>query len=85
VQKPWQRAKVAGDLAIAAAAVFSAPARVSDGLRFFRRRILSGLTLNLSKRGMSVSAGVRGAHLTLKTKGQVTTTVGRTRHRAILD
>jgi Protein of unknown function (DUF4236) len=34
-------------------------------VRFHRRfRIAPGFTLNLSKRGVSVSAGVRGAHVT---------------------
>jgi uncharacterized protein DUF4236 len=39
-------------------------------LRFFRRfRLAPGLTLNLSKRGVSVSVGARGAHLTIGTRG----------------
>jgi hypothetical protein len=47
------------------------------GLRLFRRvRVLPGVTLNLSKRGVSVSAGVRGAHVTLNSRGEVTETVG---------
>jgi hypothetical protein len=46
------------------------------GLRFFRRvRVLPGLTLNFSKGGMSVSAGVKGAHVTLSKDG-VRETVG---------
>jgi hypothetical protein len=45
-------------------------------LRFFRRiRLAPGLTLNLSKRGASVSVGARGAHVTLSGRG-VRTTVG---------
>jgi hypothetical protein len=47
------------------------------GLRFFHRtRLLPGLTLNLSKNGASLSAGVRGAHVTLNTRGELTETVG---------
>jgi hypothetical protein len=46
------------------------------GLRFFKRvRLLPGLTLNLSKRGASVSVGEKGAHITVGTSG-VTETVG---------
>jgi hypothetical protein len=46
------------------------------GLRFYRRlRILPGLTINLSRRGVSTSIGVRGAHVTLG-HGQVRETVG---------
>ncbi|MGM0608649.1 MAG: DUF4236 domain-containing protein [Candidatus Muiribacteriota bacterium] len=42
--------------------------------RFFRRKkILPGLTLNLSKSGFSVSAGPRGAKHTISTKGSRTT------------
>lgn len=38
--------------------------------RFFRRfRIAPGLTLNVSKRGASVSAGPRGARVTMGTRG----------------
>jgi hypothetical protein len=40
------------------------------GFRFYRRiRIAPGLTLNLSKRGTSVSVGERGAHVTLGSHG----------------
>ena len=46
------------------------------GLRFFRRmKIAPGLTLNLSRSGPSLSAGVRGAHVTAGPKG-VRRTVG---------
>ncbi len=46
------------------------------GLRFFRRiRIAPGITLNLSKSGVSTSVGVRGAHVTLG-HGKVRETVG---------
>lgn len=45
-------------------------------LRFYRRRqIFPGLRLNFSKRGVSASVGVRGAHVTLGRRG-VRTTVG---------
>jgi len=45
-------------------------------IRFFRRiRIAPGLRLNLSKRGMSLSAGVRGAEATFSRDG-LRTTVG---------
>ena len=45
-------------------------------LRFYRRKqILPGLRLNFSKRGVSASVGVRGAHVTLGRTG-VRTTVG---------
>jgi hypothetical protein len=45
-------------------------------LRFFHRiRIAPGFTLNLTKRGASVSVGRRGAHLTIGTSG-VRETVG---------
>lgn len=40
------------------------------GWRYYRRiRIAPGFTLNLSKRGMSVSAGICGAHITAGTRG----------------
>jgi hypothetical protein len=40
------------------------------GLRFFRRfRIAPGVTLNLSKSGVSTSIGTRGAHLTVGPRG----------------
>jgi hypothetical protein len=46
------------------------------GLRFYRRiRLFPGVTLNLSRRGVSTSVGVRGAHLTVG-HGKVRTTVG---------
>jgi len=44
--------------------------------RLFRRiKIAPGITLNLSKSGLSASAGVRGAHVTLGPRG-VRRTVG---------
>lgn len=46
------------------------------GIRFFRRvRIAPGLTLNLSRRGASVSVGQRGARATVGQRG-VRTTLG---------
>ena len=46
------------------------------GLRLFRRiKIAPGITLNLSKSGLSASAGVRGARVTLVPRG-VRRTVG---------
>ncbi len=46
------------------------------GLRFRRRiKILPGITLNLSRSGVSTSVGVRGAHVTVG-HGQVRETVG---------
>ena len=46
------------------------------GLRLFRRfKIAPGITLNLSKSGISASAGVRGARVTLGPRG-VRRTVG---------
>jgi hypothetical protein len=40
------------------------------GFRFYRRvRIVPGVTLNLSKGGVSTSIGGRGAHVTFGTKG----------------
>ena len=46
------------------------------GFRFYRRlRGHAGVTLNLSKGGISTSLGVRGAHVTLGGKG-IRTTVG---------
>jgi hypothetical protein len=49
-------------------------------LRFYRRKqIFPGLRLNFSKRGVSASVGVRGAHVTLgRTRRR------RARHRAVL-
>jgi len=45
-------------------------------LRLFRRiRIAPGLTLNLTKHGASLSAGVRGAHITMGRTG-IRRTVG---------
>jgi hypothetical protein len=45
-------------------------------LRFWRRkRILPGVTLNFSKRGVSTSVGVRGAHVTVGRRG-IRRTVG---------
>jgi hypothetical protein len=46
------------------------------GLRFFRRiRIAPGVTVNLSKSGVSTTLGTRGAHVTLG-HGKVRETVG---------
>ena len=46
------------------------------GLRFFKRlHVAPGVTLNLSKRGASVSVGTKGAHITAGTSG-TTETVG---------
>ena len=46
------------------------------GFRFQRRiKILPGVTINLSKSGVSASLGVRGAHVTLG-NGKTRTTVG---------
>ena len=46
------------------------------GLRLFRRiKIAPGISINLSKSGLSASAGVRGAHVTLGPRG-VRRTVG---------
>jgi hypothetical protein len=46
------------------------------GLRFNRRvRLIPGLTLNFSKRGISTSIGVRGAKVTLG-HGEVRRTIG---------
>lgn len=45
-------------------------ARRKLGLRFYRRvRIAPGITLDLSKRGASLSAGVREAHVTIGSRG----------------
>lgn len=45
-------------------------------VRFFRRvRIAPGLTVNLSKHGASLSAGIRGAHITVGRTG-IRRTVG---------
>ncbi len=46
------------------------------GLRFQRRiRLFSGVTLNLSKSGVSTSIGTRGAHITVG-HGKTRETVG---------
>jgi hypothetical protein len=46
------------------------------GLRFFRRvRLAPGVTLNLSRSGVSTSIGTRGAHVTLG-HGKTRETVG---------
>lgn len=46
------------------------------GFRFYRRiRVLPGVTLNLSRRGVSTSVGVCGAHVTVG-HGRVRETVG---------
>jgi hypothetical protein len=40
------------------------------GLRFYRRfKIAPGLSINLSKSGVSATVGERGAHLTVGTRG----------------
>lgn len=47
------------------------------GFRFFRRiNIIPGITLNVSKSGVSTSAGVKGAHVTLGGTRGTRTTVG---------
>lgn len=47
------------------------------GLRFQRRvKILPGLHLNLSKSGLGLSVGVRGAHLGITARGQHYASVG---------
>ncbi len=47
------------------------------GFRFFRRiKVAPGLTLNLSKSGVSTSVGVRGARLTFGGKRGPRATVG---------
>lgn len=46
------------------------------GFRFFRRiKILPGVSLNLSRSGISTAIGVKGAHVTLG-HGEVRETVG---------
>jgi hypothetical protein len=46
------------------------------GFRFYRRiKIIPGITLNVSKSGVSTSVGVKGAHVTLG-HGKERTTVG---------
>ncbi len=46
-------------------------------LRFQKRiNIMPGLTLNLSKSGVGISAGVRGAHVGINARGQKYTNVG---------
>jgi hypothetical protein len=46
-------------------------------VRFQRRiRILSGIRLNLSKSGIGVSAGVRGLHVGLDSRGRPYTSAG---------
>jgi len=46
------------------------------GLRLFRRiRIAPGITINMSKSGLSTSVGMRGAHVTVGPRG-VRRTVG---------
>ena len=43
-------------------------------IRFRRRfKIFPGVTLNFTKRGISTSVGVRGAHVTVSDKGTRTT------------
>jgi hypothetical protein len=54
-------------------------------LRFFRRcRILPGVTLNFSKRGVGLSLGPRGLHWTFGPRG-TTKTVGIPGDWALLD
>jgi hypothetical protein len=46
------------------------------GFRFYRRiKVIPGVTLNVSKAGLSTSVGVKGAHMTLG-NGNERTTVG---------
>jgi hypothetical protein len=46
------------------------------GFRFYRRlKVFPGLTLNVSRRGVSASVGVKGAHITVG-HGRVRETVG---------
>lgn len=47
------------------------------GLRFQRRiRVLPGLRLNLSRSGVGVSVGGRGAHVGITARGQRYTSIG---------
>lgn len=47
------------------------------GVRFQKRiKILPGVTLNLSKSGIGISAGIRGAHIGINARGQRYTNVG---------
>lgn len=47
------------------------------GLRFRKSfKIAPGLKLNLNKKSMSLTAGTRGAHYTINSKGKKTTSVG---------
>ncbi len=47
------------------------------GVRFRKRiKIAPGLTLNLNKKSIGLTAGVKGAHVSINTKGQRTTSVG---------
>lgn len=47
------------------------------GLRFQKRiKIMPGVTLNISKSGIGISAGVRGAHIGINSHGQKYTNVG---------
>lgn len=47
------------------------------GFRFFKRiKIIPGVTVNVSKSGMSTSLGVKGAHVTLGGVRGTRTTVG---------
>jgi hypothetical protein len=39
-------------------------------------KILPGIKVTLSKRSIGVTAGVRGAHVSINTKGRITRTVG---------
>ena len=47
------------------------------GMRFRKSfKIAPGVKLNLSKRGIGVSAGVKGERVSLNSKGRVTKSVG---------
>ncbi|MHC1722576.1 MAG: DUF4236 domain-containing protein [Aminipila sp.] len=47
------------------------------GIRFRKRvKIVPGLTLNINKKSVGVTAGVRGAHASINTEGQRTTSMG---------
>ena len=47
------------------------------GIRFRRSiKIAPGLKVNINKKSVGITAGVRGAHASINTKGDVTKTVG---------
>ncbi|WP_419024353.1 DUF4236 domain-containing protein [Emergencia sp.] len=47
------------------------------GIRFRRSiKIAPGLKVNINKKSIGITAGVRGAHASINTKGDVTKTVG---------